>query len=372
MAAGFYVHLPFCKSRCSYCDFVSFAGKDDRMDDYVKALKKEIAGYSAETVDSVYFGGGTPSLFAPDTIAGMLTEIHCHHQVADDGEITMEVNPDSLTLDKAKGYLAAGVNRLSMGLQSDRDEMLRRLLRRHDRQGFLRAYQLARAAGFANINVDVMLGLPGQSAQDFAGTLAWVQTLDPEHLSVYELHVAKNTLLDRQIRSGRLKLPEEDELMAMNDALGALRGYERYEISNYAKPGFTCRHNLHYWHNERYTAVGCGAHGCLWKDGRVYRYANADSLESYLADPLAFAEYAEISPDEQAFEHIMLGLRLMEGIDLTAYQNRFGHKLLDRIGSYVMKHPDLLYCANGRLLMTNRGLDLQNTVLVELLTLWEE
>ncbi len=264
--AGLYLHIPFCVQKCAYCDFVSFADPEP-LQAYLSALIKEIGltarRFPAATYDTVFIGGGTPSIVSAQDMAGLLAALRSAFAIAPGAECTIECNPGTVDAQKLQAYLKGGVNRLSLGLQSAEDGLLRAIGRIHDFAQFEESYRLAREAGLQNINVDLMYGLPGQSLGQYLSTIRTVAALGPEHISAYSLILEEGTPLYTHVKAGETTLPDEDEVCDMQDAGRALLaelGYERYEISNYAKPGFACRHNINYWQNGPYlTAGGAGA-----------------------------------------------------------------------------------------------------------------
>ena len=290
-----YIHIPFCKSKCLYCDFLSFGGcRYEEQVQYVKALCKEITAYEevAKTyrVDTIFIGGGTPSFLNEDLLEQVLETVRQTFAIADDAEITIEGNPDSLTKDKLQAYRSMGVNRLSIGLQSANDEILQVLNRVHNYDQFVAAFQSARQVGFDNINVDIMSGLPGEPTDSYIRTLAKVVRLQPEHISAYSLIVEDGTPLAQNEALLEL-LPTEEvdrKLYAKTKILLKNSGYDRYEISNYAKEGYACRHNLIYWTGGEYLGVGLGASSYLTVDmengtQEKIRFHGTENMEEYIA-----------------------------------------------------------------------------------------
>ncbi len=290
-----YIHIPFCKSKCLYCDFLSFGGcRQEEQTQYVKALCKEISSYEEMAkiyrVVTIFIGGGTPSFMNEDLLEQILETVRRTFIVEESAEITIEGNPDSLTPDRLAMYHRIGINRLSIGLQSANDEMLHVLNRVHDYQQFLAAFQAARQAGFDNINVDIMSGLPGESEQSYIHTLERVMELQPEHISAYSLIIEDETPLAENEELLAL-LPTEEEERAMYAKTKTMlmeNGYERYEISNYARPGYECRHNLRYWTGGEYLGLGLGASSYLTVDmenakQEKIRFHGTENMEEYIA-----------------------------------------------------------------------------------------
>ena len=322
---GLYVHIPFCAAKCSYCDFYSLARREDRMDDYCAALTqhlREVAPRMAgQQVDTVYFGGGTPSYLGPKRLAALLKTIRKCYALTADAEITLEANPDSAGDVKAlKALRKAGINRLSLGAQAMDDEMLRRLGRIHTAQQVHEAVSAARSAGFQNISIDLMYGLPGQTMDHWQRTLESAVALGTEHVSAYGLKVEEGTPLWQ--RRDSAELPDDEAQADMYlwavEALGAA-GYGQYEISNFARPGYESRHNLRYWRMAPYAGFGPGAHSDF---GNV-RFAYDRDLDGYIAGEMRLSEREEILPRERCMEYIMLSLRTAEGISRSVVERTY-------------------------------------------------
>ncbi len=392
-----YVHIPFCKAKCSYCDFLSFGGCGARIQRrYADALCREIESFwpFAEDyrVGTIFFGGGTPSYVEASLIGQILDAIRKVFAVDAEAEITLEGNPDSLTKDRLTAYRQMGINRLSIGLQSANDEVLKRLGRVHNYDQFIAAYSNARQAGFANINVDLMSGLPGEEENAYVRTLAKVVRLQPEHISAYSLIVEEGTPLSRNRELLDL-LPDEEQdrrLYAKTKMFLANSGYERYEISNYARTGYACRHNIAYWTLKEYLGVGLGASSflkhCPQKmEARYVRFKGRDCLEDYI-------EYFETRKDkrpenpadwiEQGYEDIrflgekelmeefmFLGLRLTEGISKREFLARFHVDIENVYGKIIRKYIEQGFlCSEGdRLYLNDKGMDISNVIMAEFL-----
>lgn len=377
--AGLYIHIPFCIKKCSYCDFVSFADCADSVKSlYADRAAKEIEGLPSSIIETVFVGGGTPTALKHKELERILDAV-LRHGVASDCEITVEANPETITDEYAKSLKAMGVNRISMGLQSADDRLLCAIGRVHSYKRFLQAYDSLRNAGFDNINADIMYGLPGQSGYDFEETVQQVLALEPEHISAYALTLAEGTPMYEAVSRGELTVPEAADIEASLSLLSDV--YHRYEISNYAKADRECRHNLNYWQNGYYYGVGCGAHGCVTpedavcmgfevQDCEAVRTAHTSDLQSYLSGARSTADC--ITRQESMFETVMLGLRMVKGIDESAFKVRYGTELYSIIGGYVKANPHLIYRENGCIRLTNRGMDIQNTVLVDLLDCFEK
>ncbi len=370
-----YLHIPFCIRKCNYCDFLSAPAELSVQVRYMKALGAELAGRSAEAADhevrSVFLGGGTPSVVPAEEIRYLLDLIREHYHVSADAEISMEVNPGTVDKEKLAVYRSAGINRLSIGLQSAVEEELRVLGRIHTFSQFLETYEAAREAGFTNVNVDLMSALPGQTLASYQRTLETVLALRPlpEHLSAYSLIVEEGTPFARLQEQGCLALPDEDEDRLMYERTGELlarAGYHRYEISNYALPGYECRHNTGYWIRVEYLGFGIGA-ASLWQETR---FSNAPSLEAYLKSPLDVRTPPEVlTTQAQMEETLFLGLRLSRGITNTDFQRRFHHSLPEIYAPVIAQNVrDALLDWDGEhLRLTLRGIDLSNYVLAQFL-----
>ena len=313
---GLYIHIPFCKSKCAYCDFYSLARSEEQMDAYCAALERDLARHAdaakAHTVDTVYFGGGTPSYLGAERLASLLQTVFSHYRVAPDAEITFEANPDSARdIAALRTLRAAGFNRVSLGAQSFDDGELQEIGRVHTATEIVRSVDAARAAGFDNLSLDLIYGLPRQTMARWRENLAAALALAPEHLSCYGLKVEEGTPL--YLRAERAQLPDDDaqaDFYLETVALLAQRGYAQYEISNFAREGFASRHNLKYWTLGEYLGFGPGAHSDF--GGR--RFAAARDLSAYLAGKNILSEDTAITHRERQREYFLLGLRTVRGI----------------------------------------------------------
>ena len=368
---GIYLHIPFCKSKCHYCDFCSFADRDEAtMDAYVTRLCAELAEKAPlaayHMVDTVYFGGGTPTLLAPHQFARLLETVRAHYTLSDDAEITAECNPATADEDKLRGMRALGVNRLSIGAQSAVDAELRALGRIHSFVETQETFLAARAAGFDNVSLDVMFGIPGQTLDSFSHTLEAILSLAPEHISAYSLIVEPDTPFFEA--GDRLILPDEDAVCDMSaQLLTRLReaGYERYEISNFAKPGRASRHNLHYWNMDDYMGFGPAAHSLI---GGV-RTGHSRDLDAYLAGQDTTEPEEVLDAPTARDEYVMLRLRLYDGVDKREFFARFGQEF-DAVYGEAAAHfaaAGLLIDTPERIAFTDEGFALSNAVLSEML-----
>lgn len=377
--AMIYIHIPFCIKKCEYCDFLSFPFDEKSKDDYLQALLREIKNHKWAqkniSVPSIFFGGGTPSLLSGEEIIELMNAIRINFQLSDSCEITMECNPGTVDREKLCGYQKAGVNRISFGLQSSNDIELKRLGRIHNYAVFLESYKLAREAGFTNINIDLMSALPGQTRQTYQQTLEKVCELSPEHISAYSLIIEENTPfyeqyaqdVQKQIKGERPEfLPDEDtERMMYQFTQEFLKenGYYRYEISNYAKKGYECRHNKGYWTGKNYIGFGLGASSLL-VDTRI---KNPVIMEAYKNKQLG--EQQILTRKDQMEEFMFLGLRLSEGISELDFFEQFNINIHLIYGKVLKKleKEGMIRLNQDFVKLTNRGVDLSNYVFSEFL-----
>ncbi len=370
MSVGLYVHVPFCKSKCHYCDFNSYAGSEHLINRYLDALNQELVLYKPhlQALKSVYIGGGTPSILTTDQITRVFDAIRRNYYIREKAEITLEVNPGTCNLEKLRTIRMPGVNRLSIGLQAFDDESLAKLGRIHNVEEFIKVYKDAREAGFDNINVDLIFGLPWQSRKDWMISLKQTILLDPEHISIYNLTIEKETKLGRDLQEGRItKLPQELEADMFEDAIKVLKasGYEHYEISNFAKPGKRSQHNQAYWKNEEYLGIGAGATSYL---GRV-RCTNVKDIPSYIQKILGQSQFAiiekeSLTAEKRLGETIMLNLRLLEGFNKIAMGERFKINIDTLYGPTikVLSQEGLLKEDREMVMLTDTGVMVANRV----------
>jgi oxygen-independent coproporphyrinogen-3 oxidase len=334
-AAGLYVHIPFCSSRCSYCDFATGLYQSELADRYVRGLIQEIRSsrYAGENVDTIYFGGGTPSLLAAAQLDHILASLHERFKVAADVEITLEINPGSGTPEKLRAFRSLGINRASFGAQTFNDAELAKLGRSHNSADALRTFADLRQTGFANVSFDLIAGLPGQTLPVWQRNIKQALALAPEHLSFYLLEVHSGTPLAEHIRRGIQPQPDEDLAAVMYEWMleqAAAAGYEHYEISNLCRPGFHSRHNVKYWTAAPYYGFGCSAHSY---DGDTRRWSNHRDVSKYIemvesgASPVV--EEQQLTQTDVRAEAVFLGMRMMEGVDLRRYRESFGVDLRD-------------------------------------------
>ena len=372
---GIYIHIPFCVHKCIYCDFLSAPAGDAVKYAYTKALINEIRntadGQVKDKITSIFFGGGTPSVLPEGCIADILSAVRECFDISDDAEITMECNPGTVNESRLSEYRAAGVNRLSFGLQSADNNELKMLGRIHTFEQFMESFRLARATGFNNINVDLMSAIPGQTEMSLNNTFDKVTALQPEHISVYSLILEDGTYLADNIDKFP-PVPDEDEDRCMyhitKERLYSA-GYERYEISNYSRPGFECRHNLLYWNREEYYGFGCSAAGLI---GNV-RYSDIRDVNKYIelnGDIGKIHENIEILTKEDAMEEFMfLGLRKTKGISKKEFIERFGCSMDSVYGKPLIESmkQGMMKEEGDRVFLTQDGTLVSNQVLCEFL-----
>ena len=382
---GIYVHIPFCKKKCKYCDFVSFEDKETTIcEKYVDKLTQEIEyvfekdskkyneiGYSfinAKEVDTIYFGGGTPSYINEYLIGKVLDKIKEKFSLSSDVEITLELNPGTVNKEKLEYYKSIGINRLSIGLQTTENRLLNLIGRIHTYEEFLDAYNLARECGFENINVDLMLALPTQTMDELVSSLIKVINLNPEHISLYSLILEEGTVLEKEISSGTLELLSEDMERKMywkTKRLLEKNKYKHYEISNFSREGYKSKHNMNCWNQEEYLGVGLSAHSYI----NNIRYSNTSNLAEYLNN--AFDEIYEVEEkqkiEDKIKEYMILKLRTIEGVKISEFEQKFGINplLAFRFEIEKLVNQDLIEIDLDSIILTQKGLDFANIVYEE-------
>lgn len=369
---GIYVHIPFCKKKCNYCDFISYCDKGMLISDYIESVIKEIESQNIQSkITTVYIGGGTPSYIDSKYIIKILEKIK-EKNISEDAEITIEVNPGTVTEKKLKDYINCGINRLSIGLQSTKDEILKEIGRIHEYADFLNTYNMAKKIGFNNMNVDLMIGLPNQKIIDIKESLEKILELNPNHISVYSLILEEGTSLFKKVEDGVLKIPDEELERNMywyvKNTL-ELNGYKHYEISNFAKEGYESKHNLNCWNQKEYIGIGCAAHS--YKN--ITRYSNTENIEEYINNihKKCFEKNRiihEVQTEEDARkEFMLLGLRKVDGVKINEFKNKFGDNpiYLYRNQLDKLSKENLIIVDNDNIRLSNRGIDLANLV-------WEE
>ena len=383
-----YLHIPFCVKKCNYCDFLSAPAEEKTRAAYVDTLIREIEDFEEPEdyeVVTVFFGGGTPSILPGEAILRLMEALRKKFHFREEAEITLEANPGTVDEKKLSFYKKAGINRLSFGLQSTDAEELKKLGRIHTWEKFLESFELARKAGFSNINVDLMSALPGQTVESWRRTLEQVMALSPEHISAYSLILEEGTpfykkYVEDEAKEGP-KLPDEDAERQMywdTETLMEKNGYHRYEISNYAKEGYACRHNLGYWERIPYLGFGIGAASlvpgeligkCRKLEGKMGRYTNPDQLREYAHSYRNKFQAELLTETEEMEEFMFLGLRKMDGISKKEFSEYFGKSLEDIYGEAICKLESLklLEQDDDRVWLTKRGIDVSNSVFVEFL-----
>lgn len=376
-----YIHIPFCVKKCDYCDFLSFAADEQTQKSYVAALQKELAFYGAKYKDrritTVFIGGGTPSWLKEDYMQAIMETVYHYFSVEQDAEITIECNPGTITEHKFEVYRRIGINRLSIGLQSVHNEELKILGRIHTFEQFLKTYDMARKHGFSNINIDLMSSLPGQTPEIFCDSLYQVLKLKPEHISAYSLIIEKGTPFYELYRFDAVRqeagmqtesLPTEEEeyqTTKMTQHILKEAGYHWYEVSNFAKPGYECRHNIGYWKRVDYLGVGLGASSLIDN----VRYSNTRDLYTYLSVPAdSLHETAEqITRNGQMEEFMFLGLRMRDGFYRDEFTQAFGIPIEAVYGDALnhLQQEELLLKREGRIYLTDKGMDLNNYVVAQ-------
>lgn len=399
---GIYIHIPFCKHKCYYCDFVSFSNKEEIVEKYIKAVIKELKKYLENkefmknyNVTTIYIGGGTPSYIDSKYIVEILKEIEKNlvnnETKFQDIEITLEVNPGTINEEKVNLYKKAKINRISMGLQSTNDKILKQIGRIHTYNEFLDAYSIVKKAGFDNINIDLMIGLPNQTISDVKESLNKIVELNPNHISVYSLILEEGTVLDKLIEEGKMELLDEELERNMywyvKNTL-EINGYNHYEISNFSKIGKASKHNLNCWEQKEYIGIGTSAHSYI----NGVRYCNKSSIEKYIENinnkDIDVNEIIKLGNGDESFlekveevyeideiqsledkkrEYMLLGLRKLEGVKISSFKEKFVenpiyvyHKELEKL-----VEEDLIRIDGDRIFLSRRGIDLANLV-------WEE
>lgn len=366
---GIYVHIPFCVSKCAYCDFFSGPADVITKERYLLALQKQIeetaTAQEKYQVVSVYFGGGTPSSVDPVGLMQVLGTILRCYNIANNCEISIECNPGTVDENSLSIYKKSGFNRLSFGLQSVNDDDLRMLGRIHSFSDFLKSYEAARKVGFDNINVDLISAIPNSNINKWQKTLKQVAFLKPEHISAYSLILEEGTpLFDRYEGGEDLRLPDEDEernIYHMTDEILSEYGYQRYEISNYSKPGYECKHNILYWDRTEYMGFGAGAASFVGEQ----RFNVKKDIQAYIENPVECYENIENLTDSDAMaEFMFLGLRMIKGVSISDFRLKFGRNIMNIYGNVIKKYSDSghLLVEGDRIRLSHRGIDVSNYI----------
>lgn len=364
---GIYIHIPFCKQKCYYCDFVSYANKECFTEKYIESLISEIESFqNDEVVDTIYIGGGTPSYINEKYIEKIINVIRKKFNVIEDAEITIEINPGTITKEKLELYKEIGINRLSIGMQSVNNNLLKKIGRIHTFDEFDESYNLARNIGFKNINIDLIIGLPKQNMKDIENTIYVIKRLNPEHVSVYSLILEEGTVLEKLVNEKKEKLPEEEIERKMywkvKNELEKI-GYKHYEISNYAKPGFESKHNLNCWEQKEYIGFGVAAHSYY----KNKRYSNIEDLDKYIENFDSKIIYEIQTKEEKQKEYMLLGLRKIDGVSMEKFTNIFSKDALDifKENFEKLQKYGLIDINKDNIKLSDKGIDLANIV-------WEE
>ncbi len=370
-----YLHIPFCVKKCAYCDFLSFPSGQELQRRYAKRLMEDIdcmgKKYGDIPVDTVFIGGGTPSVPESHLIVDLMEHVNHVFRISDGAEISMEANPGTVTREKLKEYRRAGINRISFGLQSANDRELKLLGRIHTWAEFLESFALARECGFTNLNIDLMSALPGQTCESWKDTLKRVTDLEPEHISAYSLIIEEGTPFGEKYGSeeGRKLLPDEDSEREMyHETKRFLRecGYERYEISNYAKPGRECRHNIGYWTGVPYLGLGLGASSYM----NGSRFAVSSDMQQYLGEkPGLFQNVEKLTRKDMEEEFFYVGLRMVSGVSLTEFKERFGVSAQEVYPGLMETFVEekAAEFRGDRFVLTDYGLDVSNYIMAQFL-----
>lgn len=372
---GLYIHIPFCKQKCYYCDFVSYSNKNQYIEKYIVALKSEIRNNKPQEdikIKTIYIGGGTPSYIDSKYIKEILDTIYETYLISKQVEITIEVNPGTVNRAKLEEYKNCKINRISIGMQECNNDKLKQIGRIHTYEEFESAYKLARQVGFKNINIDIIIGLPNQTIEDVKKTIKNVIDLNPEHISVYSLIIEENTKLYDMVKNHTVELPEEEIERKMywyvkNNI--EKQGYNHYEISNFAKPKYESKHNTSCWNQEEYIGFGLAAHSYYNKT----RYSNISNINEYIKNieidksKLNKTIHEKQNDIDEMKEYMLLGLRKIQGVDITKFKNKFQNNpiYIYRIQLDKLVKQNLLEITENNIRLTNKGIDLANLV-------WEE
>lgn len=369
---GIYIHIPFCKSKCYYCDFISYTNKENYIEEYIKNIIEELEQYdlSNYNITTIYIGGGTPSFINEKYIVQLLrnlkTKLSNNQTNFENMEITIEINPGTITKNKIEQYKKAGINRVSIGLQSTDNDLLKQIGRIHTYEEFLEAYEIIKEAGFENINIDLMIGLPNQTIQMLKTTLEEIKKLNPAHISVYSLIVEENTKIEKMIEKGELQLLDENYERQMywyvKNTL-ELNGYKHYEISNFAKEGKQSKHNLNCWEQKEYIGLGASAHSYL----NNVRYSNSAFTNEEDWDFNNKTIEEQQTSQDQKREYMLLGLRKIDGVSINQFKQKFVENPIYLFRKEIQKlvEEKLIEVDGDNIHLTNKGLDLANLV-------WEE
>lgn len=367
---GIYIHIPFCKKKCEYCDFKSFSDKNEYVEKYIQAICEDLRKSSDKakkySINTIYFGGGTPSYIEGKYIKQILVEIKNNYNVLNDSEITIEINPGTVSKDKLELYKEIGINRLSIGLQTTENRLLKLIGRIHNYEEFLNTYNLARDVGFQNINIDLMLGLPTQTMEELEKSANDILNLNPEHISIYSLILEEGTQLYRKVESGELTaLDEELERKMYWKTKNMLEkaGFKHYEISNFSKQNLESKHNLNCWNQEEYLGFGIAAHSYFENK----RFSKPENIEDYIKDITSVFIEETQDREKMAKEYMLLGLRKIAGVSISEFERKFELNPLFyfRFEISKLEEEDLIEVDLDNIKLTEKGLDLANLVFEE-------
>ncbi len=369
-----YVHIPFCQSKCYYCNFVSFKSSIQKQEEYINYLLKEIDLNKNKNylIKTIFIGGGTPSVVDEKFIEKIILKINECFVVSDNAEITIEINPNSFSQKKAESYKKIGINRLSFGLQSSKNKLLKKINRIHTKKDFINAIKIAKSVGFSNINADILLGLPSQKITNVRQTLKLLMKMDIPHISCYSLILEENTPLFEMVKNKKIKLPSEEKVIKMFDFCNKFLSKNkilRYEVSNFAKTGFECKHNLVYWNLQNFLGFGLNAHSKI--DNQEFK--NFSDFKHYFLSldngKKPIKSFETVSKQEMQEEYIMLGFRKTQGIDLKNFKEIFGFDLLEKKNKQIENfiNNKFLTNENGFLKATDLGFKVLNQIILELI-----
>jgi len=372
--SGIYIHIPFCKAKCIYCDFYSVAGQDNKIGNFVTALISNIETCIIDTsnwvFDTIFIGGGTPSLLNARQMELIITALNTKFDLSNIIEFTIEVNPGEAPKEKLKGFYSLGINRLSMGVQSFKPELLQFLTRIHSAEDIFRTFQSARDAGFENINCDLIYNIPGQSLEDWQSDLKTLIKLNSEHLSAYSLTVEQDTKLHELVINKTVKMPIEELHQQYNDITYTTllsNNYTQYEISNYSQYNKECLHNLHYWDNDKYIGFGPSAHSF---DGKK-RWNNLSNLDKYISlidnNKSPIETFDDITEIKRINEIIGFGLRMVKGFDIMKIPSDLRNSFDIQLNQAQIKFPDMIIKENNRIKLTQKGMNFADAIAVELM-----
>ena len=374
ISAGIYIHIPFCAIKCMYCDFYSIADRENSIPKFIEAITQEIEqceiDVSKWTFDTIFIGGGTPSLLEANSIELLLSRLHDKYDLANIKEITIEANPGEAPKDRLKAFKEMGINRISIGVQSFQPDLLKFLTRIHNQSQIFETYDNARNAGFENINCDLIYSIPGQTWAEWSEDLNTIKTMNPEHISAYTLTAEKGTELFSMISQNTIAMPnkrQESNWFLETHEFLSNNGYAAYEVSNFSKPGYECIHNLHYWNIEPYLAFGPSAHGY---DGQS-RWNNARSLDLYidkvLAGESAISMEEKVSLTDRLNEKIGFGIRMTKGIDIKDIPNKYQNLFKRNIKDLKQKYPNCINIEDSNIFLTSKGMLFADEIIPDML-----